>query len=352
MSTTSTSNRYRIPDNLTNWKWPRHLNPYYLEVKAASAAWARSFGAFSPKAQEAYDRCDFNRLACLAYPLLNKERARTGCDLMNMFFVYDEYSDVAHEDDVQVMADIIMDALRNPHKPRPEGEWVGGEVTRQFWELAIKTASPGSQKRFIETFGTYTQSVVQQAADRTHKHVRTIEEYLEVRRDTIGAKPSFAILETGLENLTDEAVRHPIINELSILTIDMILLGNDIASYNLEQARGDDNHNIITIVMHHNKTDVQGAMDWVYNYHKELEAKFMDIYENKIPKFGEPVDSELAIYVDGLGNWVRASDQWGFESERYFGKRAPEIQKTRWVTLLPKERSDEIGPQLVDASLL
>lgn len=62
---------------------------------------------------------------------LLEERARTGCDLMNMFFVYDEYSDVAHEDDVQVMADIIMDALRNPHKPRPEGEWVGGEVTRQ-----------------------------------------------------------------------------------------------------------------------------------------------------------------------------------------------------------------------------
>lgn len=50
---------------------------------------------------------------------------------MNMFFVYDEYSDVAHEDEVQVMANIIMDALRNPHKPRPKGEWVGGEVTRQ-----------------------------------------------------------------------------------------------------------------------------------------------------------------------------------------------------------------------------
>jgi Delta6-protoilludene synthase len=126
----------------------------------------------------------------------------------------------------------------------------------------------------------------------------------------------------------------------------------DIASYNLEQARGDDNHNIITIVMHHNKTDIKGAMDWVYTYHKELEAKFMDLYENKIPKFGEPVDTELARYVDGLGNWVRASDQWGFESERYFGKKAPEIQKTRWVTLLPKERSDEIGPQVVDGSML
>lgn len=62
---------------------------------------------------------------------MTKARLRTGCDLMNMFFVFDEYSDVAPEDEVQVMADIIMDALRNPYQPRPKGEWVGGEVTRQ-----------------------------------------------------------------------------------------------------------------------------------------------------------------------------------------------------------------------------
>ena len=158
--------RYYIPKNLDQWKWPRHINPHYAEVKAESAAWARSFGAFSPKAQEAYDRCDFSTngyehsgkvhiltycqtashllrtLCSIRVGVLTRTHAkscsnlvtarlRTGCDLMNMFFVFDEYSDVAHEDDVQIMADIGMDALRNPHKPRPEGEWVGGEVTRQ-----------------------------------------------------------------------------------------------------------------------------------------------------------------------------------------------------------------------------
>jgi Delta6-protoilludene synthase len=56
-------------------------------------------------------------------------------------------------------------------------------------------------------------------------HVRSIQEYLEVRRDTIGAKPSFAILELDMD-LPDEAVHHPVIEELSIVTIDMILLGN------------------------------------------------------------------------------------------------------------------------------
>jgi hypothetical protein len=127
-------------------------------------------------------------------------------------------------------------------------------------------------------------------------------------------------------------------------------------SYNIEQARGDDNHNAIAIVMHHNKTDVQGAMDWVSNYYEGLVAKFMDLYENKMPKFGEPVDTELAQYVDGVGNWVRANDHWHFESERYFGRKGLEIQRTRWVTLLPKKplELEEVspGPELVDGSMM
>jgi len=115
-------------------------------------------------------------------------------------------------------------------------------------------------------------------------------------------------------------------------------------SYNIEQACGD-NHNIVTVVMHHNKTDIQGAMDWVYQYHKGVQAEFMDIYENKIPRFGEPVDTELAQYVDGIANWVRANGEWSYECERYFGKKGKEILKTRWVTLLPKKPLENVGPQ-------
>lgn len=89
--------------------------------------------------------------------------------------------------------------------------------------------------------------------------------------------------------------------------------------------------------MHQHKSDIQGAMNWVYEYHKELEAKFMNLYENKIPKFGEPVDAQLVQYVDGIASWVRANYQWGFETERYFGKKGPEVEETRWVTLLPKQ---------------
>lgn len=93
MLTTSRYNSFRLPDTLATWPWPRRVNPHYAEVKAASAAWLESFHAFSPKAQKAFNVCDFSELsvislvlvplliewsldllASLAYPL-----ARKGC---------------------------------------------------------------------------------------------------------------------------------------------------------------------------------------------------------------------------------------------------------------------------------
>lgn len=67
--------------------------------------------------------------------------------------------------------------------------------------------------------------VVQQAEDRTHTHMRTIDSYLEVRRDTIGAKPSFAILELEMD-LPDEVFNHPVLENLRTWVIDMLCIGN------------------------------------------------------------------------------------------------------------------------------
>jgi hypothetical protein len=50
---------------------------------------------------------------------------------MNLSFLVDEYTDVESAPVVREMMDIVIDALNNPHKPRPEGEMLLGEVARQ-----------------------------------------------------------------------------------------------------------------------------------------------------------------------------------------------------------------------------
>lgn len=50
---------------------------------------------------------------------------------MNLFFIFDEYTDDLDENGVQALADISLDALLNPDKPRATDESPIGEVTRQ-----------------------------------------------------------------------------------------------------------------------------------------------------------------------------------------------------------------------------
>jgi hypothetical protein len=61
-----------IPDTLAYFPWPRTLNPHFEECKAESDAWIQSFKVFTPKAQIAFNKCDFSLLAALAYPRLDR----------------------------------------------------------------------------------------------------------------------------------------------------------------------------------------------------------------------------------------------------------------------------------------
>ncbi|CCL98631.1 uncharacterized protein FIBRA_00633 [Fibroporia radiculosa] len=324
----------RLPETMASWPWLRMINPHYEEVKTESNSWFKTFKAFTSESQRAFDKCDFCRLAALAYPWSSKEHLRTGCDLMNLFFVIDEYTDVEDVATCRQMVDIVIDALNNPYKPRPEGEILLGEVARQFWALAIKTASLSSQRHFSESFTAYLESVVAQAADRASDTIRDIDGYFANRRENIGARPSYVPLELGLD-LPDEVFYHPVIIELSGYITDLIILDNDLASYNKEQAHRDDRHNILTVVMHQYGYVLDKALEWLANYHTEVETKFLDGLK-RVPSWGAEIDKQLDQYLLGLANWPRCNDCWNFESGRYFGIMGLEFQRTRMVPLLPK----------------
>ena len=51
---------------------------------------------------------------------------------MNLFFVIDEYTDVEPEPVVRNMVDIVIDALNNPHRQRPQGEILLGRVAQEY----------------------------------------------------------------------------------------------------------------------------------------------------------------------------------------------------------------------------
>lgn len=76
-------------------------------------------------------------------------------------------------------------------------------------------------------------AIVQQSVDRNSNHIRDLDSYFELRRDTIGAKPAFAIMEMYL-NIPDEVLEHPVIQKLYVSSIDLVIISNDIYSYKVE----------------------------------------------------------------------------------------------------------------------
>ncbi|KZV79064.1 terpenoid synthase [Exidia glandulosa HHB12029] len=303
---------YCLPDNLRNWPWLRCINPFYEEAKKASTAWIRGFRAFSPKAQKAFERCDFDVL-------------RVTCDLMQLVFVFDDYTDRGCADEVRVMADAMMDGLRQPDGPKPH---MLGTMMKQFWQRVMPLASPGVQSRFIAHFQDWVDSVVEQALDRDSARSRNVEEYMAVRRLTIGAYFAFVLHQLGQQVPDESAFDRPVIQRLETLAAEMIILANDAYSYNVEQARGD-THNILAVVRDQYNWPLDRALQWIAEQHDELVAEFLETKDSVPP--------ELAKYVDGLGNWVRANDAWSFESQRYFGKGGLDVMSKREVILLPKQ---------------
>ncbi|KAF8874007.1 terpenoid synthase [Infundibulicybe gibba] len=329
-------NAYIIPDLLRNWPWPRRLNPHYSVCNAESTAWCEALGAFnSPESQDALNRCASGLLGALTYPLLDKVNCRIGCDLIHLYFILDEYTDIADPISVRHQADIVMDALHHPHTARPAGEWIGGEATRQFWENTIRTASPAFQRRFKDGFKIYTDGVVQQAKDRVQNHVRDIEGYFTLRRDASGMVPCFDLCAIHMD-LPDHVLADPAIQKLTLACLDLVIVANDLYSYNVEQAVGEDGHNLVRVVMHEQGSTLEEAVAWISRLNDELVEVFLEEYERVPTQWGSPtLDAHVAEYILGIAYWLRGNEAWSYEGERYFGKEGLEVKRTGVVKIMP-----------------
>lgn len=73
----------------------------------------------------------------------------------------------------------------------------------------------------------FFKAIRQQARDRARGIVPDLETYIELRRDTSGCKPCFALIEFAAEiDLPDEVIEHPIIQALEEATNDLITWSN------------------------------------------------------------------------------------------------------------------------------
>src|SRR5260221_4460700 len=201
----------------------------------------------------------------------------------------------------------------------------------RFWLRAIKVSSPAAQERFVASFSEYVYAVIDEASDRAKGQIRSIDDYLKLTRLTAGGYPAFVAVEAGL-NIPNEVMANPTLQNLCALAAESLVLtnvrislgfhepivltpspdGQDMYSYNIEQASGHGGHNIVTVVMNEKGADLDSALNWLGEYHGQVLSKFQ-AQRRTLPSWGPTIDSDVGAFVERLGYWIRGIDSWSPE---------------------------------------
>nr|BBH51500.1 putative sesquiterpene synthase [Clitopilus sp.] len=329
-----------LPDLVSHCSFPLVYHTDGDRIAAQSVNWLDSnCPDLNAKQRVALRGLQAGELTAFCYNTCTPERLRVVSDFMNYLFHLDNISDGMMTRETDVLADVVMNALwfsgkYMPTKEQSADELNPGKLARDFWARCIPDAGPGCQARFKETLELFFEAVNIQARARDDDVVPDLESYIDVRRDTSGCKPCWALIEYALDiDLPDFVVEHPIIEALNQSTNDLVTWSNDIFSYNVEQSRGD-THNMIVILMKYHGHTLQSAVDYV----GDLCQKTIDDFQanrQKLPSWGAEVDEMVQRYVVGLQDWIVGSLHWSFQTHRYFGADGANVKKNRIVKLLP-----------------
>jgi hypothetical protein len=113
----------------------------------------------------------------------------------------------------------------------------------------------------------------------------------------------------------------------------------------VEQSKGLEGNNILTVLMEARGFNLQEAADHAGVLFGDLMSRFV-AERKKLPSWGPDLDRDINRYVDAIGHWVVGNLCWSFETPRYFGSALEDVKRTRVVKLRPrkvKTKSDEIN---------
>ncbi|KIK45444.1 hypothetical protein CY34DRAFT_10411 [Suillus luteus UH-Slu-Lm8-n1] len=270
------------------------VNPHQAEADRAARSWNKS---------KFLNYGKFDLFAALSFPDADSMHLETCIMFFFWAFSTDDLSDEgdlqSKPDAVQAGHDISVSVYTNPDGPRPQYPYAA-----MFYE-------------FIKAFEAWSSSQVTQSRNRSQDRIPSVDEFILMRRATIGGALVEAMIEYSLDlDLPDVVFESPIIKAMSDATTDLMTWPNDLCSFNKEQSDGD-YQNLVFCIMHERDVGLQEAI----NILTEMLNQRVDDYirlKSELPSFGADVDAELEKYLHALENFVQGTVLWYYLSPRYF----------------------------------
>ncbi|KAJ0427021.1 terpene synthase metal binding domain protein [Aspergillus carlsbadensis] len=313
------------------------VNPHYAEVRAESEQGLARTCNFNDRAARRLTKTDFSYFCSISAPRAEREELRTVCDWGNWVFPFDDMFDSGYLKDDPIRAqEVIEDLLAGmgmglgSSKSSPRSKHRADnpliQVHNSVWERVVKASPVGTQRRFAQAMHDYCMGSLAQVQNASTKTYPSIEEMLEIRRQSSGVAPLFALVEYAHKlDIPEDVFETKSIQEIDRIGVDLVLIQNDILSYCREEREGV-SHNLVAIARRTGMS-AQAAFSHIGDM---LLARYRDWYLAlaELPSWGEDVDVQVQEYIEGVRSVVRANLGWSFRSQRYFGERAAEVRRS------------------------
>ncbi|KAG1857771.1 isoprenoid synthase domain-containing protein [Suillus subluteus] len=307
----SESSQFILPDLVNDCHYPLRKNPHCYAVSRTSDQWLTDVAQLVEPEVRKYLDADIGD----AFHL------QVCAEFLNWAFVIDDWMECGVVDVREAHESCIL-ALHDPINF--ETEQLGAKMCKSFFSRFKETAGPGCTERFIHGSELFFAAVAKYLDDRAKGNMYDLPSYIALRKDLVAMKICSALIEFAV-------VLHPVFQALEDATNDHVSWCNDIFSYNKEQSCGSAPwENIVAVLMHNRGLDLQGAMDYTGQMCKDAIQHF-ESNRSILPSWGEEIDRQLAIHIEGLQNWMVGSLHWHLNTPRYA------VKPDRIVKLLPKK---------------
>ncbi|KAI5366344.1 Putative isoprenoid synthase domain superfamily, terpene cyclase-like 2 [Septoria linicola] len=319
-----------------------HIRSDYIDCKRESCQWLSDRLAFDEKASRILSAGDFTWFAAVYVPNTAYKRFRIVSDWTNLIFYYDDLFDNGDLKDDPVRTKATIDRLfaaidgdilpADPNQPDLDYVDKVQAAHDDFWQRFRALASPSQQRFYRRAMAKFLTGALKQVEDCSEEYGRSLDEILARRSDSVGMDPCYPMVcfAYNLE-IPDDVMQSAPIQELEQISCELCGLQNDVVSYRKEESENV-THNMIAVCRLHGMK-AQEAHDHV--------ALMIDLRLNRIntivaalPRWGQDIDAQVAVYVQGIKRMIASNVHWSFRSQRYFGLRNKQVRKTGLVDLL------------------